>query len=64
MMATKLKPSRGFLNDLIGLIGMSALAYGCWLVYPPSAYIVTGLILFAVGVLHIDTRPTAPQTTE
>lgn len=41
------------LLDLIVLLSIASIAYGCWLVYPPLALIVTGVICFtlALGIL-------------
>lgn len=37
-------------RDLLGLIGLCLLFYGCWLIYPPSAFIVSGVILIATAI--------------
>lgn len=36
--------------DLLGLAGVASIGAGCWLVYPPSAFIVVGLALCLLGV--------------
>lgn len=37
--------------DLLTLIGLALLAGGLYLVYPPMALIVPGVVLVAVGVI-------------
>ena len=37
-------------RDVIGLAGLSLLAFGCWLVWPPAAAIVPGAILVYVAI--------------
>jgi len=37
-------------RDFLGLIGLGLLSYGCWLIYPPSAFIVSGVILIATAI--------------
>lgn len=41
-----------YLDDIVALLGLAALFYGCWLVYVPAAWIVTGLLLIAVSLLR------------
>lgn len=38
---------KDFFIDLVGLLGLGSLTYGCWLVYQPSAYIIAGVLLLA-----------------
>jgi len=38
------------LRDFLGLTGLGLLSYGCWLIYPPSAFIVSGVILIATAI--------------
>jgi hypothetical protein len=45
-------------RDLLGLGGLTALAYGCGLVYPPAGFIVPGVVLLYVALWH--TRIPAP----
>jgi len=39
-------------NDLLAAIGLSALGYGLWQVYPPSAYIADGAIVLVIAILR------------
>lgn len=41
-------------RDALGIIGLGLLGYGCWLIYPPAAFIVPGVVL--VGVAIFGTR--------
>jgi hypothetical protein len=45
-------PWRPDARDLLALIGLALLAYGLWLVYPPSAFIVPGTMLFGIAVFR------------
>lgn len=37
--------------DLLGLAGVASIGMGCWLVYPPSAFIVVGAALCFLAVI-------------
>lgn len=39
-----------FLPDMVLLLGVAALVYGCWLAWRPLGYIVGGLMLAAIGI--------------
>jgi hypothetical protein len=36
--------------DGAALIGAGLLIYGCWLIFPPAAFVVGGLALLAAGI--------------
>ncbi len=36
------------LNIIVFILGLGSLAVGCYLVYPPSAFICVGLILIVI----------------
>lgn len=36
--------------DALWLGGIAALGYGCYEVYPPSAFIVVGIVLTIIGI--------------
>ena len=38
------------LYDVLGAIGLLLTAAGCWLVYPPLALLVPGVVLIVVAV--------------
>ncbi|MGD9276349.1 MAG: hypothetical protein PVJ67_04200 [Candidatus Pacearchaeota archaeon] len=38
------------LRDFIILLGMGVLFYGIWLIYPPAAYIASGIGFIYLGV--------------
>ena len=38
------------LRDLFAFAGVGLIATGCWMVYPPAAFIVPGALLFGLGV--------------
>ncbi|HSH41048.1 MAG TPA: hypothetical protein VK973_02860 [Arenicellales bacterium] len=54
-MATKDKAKRQGLGisaiDVLGVVGLASLTYGCWRVYEPLAYIVFGGLLLAAAVV-------------
>lgn len=54
-MATKDKAKRQGLGisaiDVLGVVGLVSLTYGCWQVYEPLAYIVFGGLLLAAAVV-------------
>jgi hypothetical protein len=37
--------------DLAGIGGISSIAYGAWLIYPPAGYIVGGCIVVTIVIL-------------
>jgi hypothetical protein len=39
------------LIDLLGLVGLGGVAYGAWMIYPPSCYILIGLCLLGFAVV-------------
>lgn len=39
------------LPDVLMVGGAAALSYGAWQVYPPSGFIVAGVLLLAAGIL-------------
>lgn len=43
--------SQGIGIDLLALVGMASLGYGCWLIYPPAAFIVCGTLILLGAVL-------------
>jgi hypothetical protein len=43
--------------DLAGIGGISSIAYGAWLIYPPAGYIVGGCIVVTIVILMA--RPAA-----
>ena len=45
------------LIDMVGLIGASAVSYGAWLIYQPSAFIVGGVALVAWAALASKGHP-------
>ncbi len=38
------------LNDVMALIGLGSIVYGCFLVYPPAAFILAGVGLIGLGI--------------
>jgi hypothetical protein len=47
------------LHDCIAIAGAGLLTYGLWLIYPPAAFIVVGVLLLGAalfGLLYIDWR--------
>lgn len=36
--------------DLIVLASIASVTYGCWLIYPPLAFIVAGVICFTLSL--------------
>ena len=49
--------------DIVGLLGLASLFYGCWLVTPPLAFIVTGtlLVLYSVKASAVSIPKKAPS---
>ena len=41
------------LRDVLAFIGLSLLAVGVWMIYPPAAFILVGAVLFLIGVFGI-----------
>jgi hypothetical protein len=37
--------------DVLGLVGVGAVVYGTWLVYPPAAWIIGGAAASAAAVV-------------
>jgi hypothetical protein len=44
---------------LLALLGLAALLYGVWRVYPPAAFILGGLLLLG-EVIHISRPRSGP----
>jgi len=42
----------GLVRDLAGLCGVGLVSYGAWMIYPPTGFIVAGILLI-VGTLMI-----------
>lgn len=42
--------------DIIALLGIAALVYGAWLVYPPAGYIVGGAAMLLIGIALAPAR--------
>ena len=38
-------------RDAIGLIGIAAVTYGVWLIYPPAGFITGGTLAVAASIL-------------
>lgn len=36
--------------DLVVVASVASIGYGCWMVYPPLAFIVTGTITFTLSL--------------
>lgn len=36
--------------DVIAVVGVAMVSAGAWMIYPPAALIVPGIVLFLVGV--------------
>lgn len=39
-----------YLRDAAGVAGVASIAYGAWLVYEPSGFIVAGILVLAAAV--------------
>lgn len=50
-MKTLLTFIRNITPDLVALAGLGLVSAGLYMVYPPAALIVPGLVFFAVGAL-------------
>lgn len=44
------------LPDALMLAGAAAVGFGCWRIYPPAGYIVSGAMVFIVGLLAARAR--------
>ena len=44
------------LIDLVGLVGIGSVSYGAWLMYQPSAFIVSGVALVTWAALASKVR--------
>lgn len=42
--------------DWFGLIGLVMVAVGCWLIYPPAALIVPGVLLLGLSLAGVLRR--------
>ncbi len=40
-------------RDALGVIGLGLLAGGCWMVYPPAALVLPGLVLIGVAIFGV-----------
>lgn len=38
------------INDAAALIGLGSIVYGCYLIYPPMAFILAGVGLIGLGI--------------
>jgi hypothetical protein len=38
--------------DLLGVLGLGSLTYGCWLIYPPLAFLVFGALIL-IGTVRV-----------
>jgi hypothetical protein len=54
------RPARRFcfmdIYDVLGATGLILTAVGCWLIYPPLAFLVTGVALVGVAVVGAGRR--------
>lgn len=41
---------KGVILDLIVLLSIVSITYGCWLIYPPAAFITAGVICFTLSL--------------
>jgi len=39
------------IKDVVVIVGLAGIGYGCWLIYPPIMFIVVGIFVFAIGFL-------------
>lgn len=53
-MADEEKRSRVDLRDLIALVGVALISTGLWMIYPPAAFVVAGLLF--VGGAWLSAR--------
>lgn len=42
--------ARGYLSDVLGLVGAGLVSYGAWTIYAPAGLIVAGVLLIALAV--------------
>ncbi len=47
---------REIIRDLTALAGLGLVAYGLWCIYPPIAWIVSGVVLLAGAALWPSVR--------
>jgi len=38
------------IKDVVVIVGLAGIGYGCWLIYRPAMFIVVGLFIFAIGI--------------
>ena len=50
-MTEQRKPARIGVDDIIGVTGVGLASYGTWLIYPPAAFILAGVLFMAVALL-------------
>ena len=43
-------------RDIVGVVGIGLIAVGTWLVYPPAALVVTGVLLLAGALMSAKAR--------
>lgn len=43
---------KNYLDDIVALLGVVAIFYGSWLIFPPAAFIVCGLLLVGASLLR------------
>lgn len=43
---------RKFLPYAVAFVGFALVAHGVWMVYEPAAWILSGLLLAAAGLVH------------
>jgi hypothetical protein len=42
------------IRELIGYLGLGAIAYGVWMIYRPAGVITAGVLLVVLAVLAFD----------
>lgn len=50
-MSEQRKPSPIDIHDIIGVAGVGLASYGTWLIYPPAAFILAGVLFMVVAFL-------------
>lgn len=51
----------GLIRDAAGLSGVGLVSYGAWLAYPPSGFIVAGLLLLLGVLLNVRAEGAAER---
>jgi len=41
---------KGVIVDILGAAGISSIGYGCWLIYPPAAFLCVGSLVLVLAV--------------